>query len=102
VRVRDRSLGPHPVQRRAGVEAAGERDADLLADGKILQDERHGVASLALLKMGYSSRVPFAADRAQASILRKAATTMIIPPKLHRYEGGALTVTYDAQRCIHA
>jgi hypothetical protein len=29
------------VQRGARVETAGERDADLLADGKILQDVRH-------------------------------------------------------------
>ena len=41
VRVRNRALRAHPVQRRARVEAAGERDADLLADGKVLQDVRH-------------------------------------------------------------
>ena len=41
VRVRDRALRAHPVQRRARVETAGERDADFLADGKILQDVRH-------------------------------------------------------------
>jgi len=33
------------MQRGAGVEATGKRDADLLADGKVLQDVRHGVAS---------------------------------------------------------
>jgi hypothetical protein len=30
------------MQRGAGVEAAGKRDADFLAGGKILQDVRHG------------------------------------------------------------
>ncbi len=44
VRVRNRALRAHPVQRRARVEAAGEGDADLLADGKVLQDVRHGGA----------------------------------------------------------
>ena len=41
VRVRNRALRAHPVQRRARVETAGKRDADFLADGKILQDVRH-------------------------------------------------------------
>ena len=41
VGVGDRALGAHPVQRRAGVEAAGERDADLLAGGKTLKNGRH-------------------------------------------------------------
>jgi hypothetical protein len=36
VGVGNRALVAHPVQRGAGVEAAGERDADLLADGKVL------------------------------------------------------------------
>ena len=31
----------HPVQRRARVEAAGERDADALADGNLLKDVQH-------------------------------------------------------------
>jgi len=34
VGVRDRALAPHPVKRRAGVEAAGERDADALSGRK--------------------------------------------------------------------
>ena len=41
VGVRNRALRAHPVERGARVEAAGKRDADLLADGKILQDVRH-------------------------------------------------------------
>ena len=41
VRVRDRALRAHPVQRGARVETAGKRDADFLADRKILQDVRH-------------------------------------------------------------
>jgi hypothetical protein len=36
------ALLAHPVQRGAGVQAAGERDADLLADGKVLEDRGHG------------------------------------------------------------
>ena len=39
--VGDRALAAHPVQRGAGVEAAGERDADLLADRKVLKDVCH-------------------------------------------------------------
>lgn len=34
----------HPAQGRAGVQAAGEGDADLLADGNVLQDGFHGVS----------------------------------------------------------
>ncbi len=41
VRIGNRALRAHPVQRRARVEAAGECDADLLADGNVLQDVRH-------------------------------------------------------------
>lgn len=32
----------------------------------------------------------------------EVAITMSIASKLHRYEGRALTVAYDARRCIHA
>ncbi len=38
VGVRDRSLGAHPVQCGAGVEAAGERDADFFSRRKVLKD----------------------------------------------------------------
>ena len=38
VGVGDRALRPHPVERRAGVETAGKRDADLLAGGKTLKN----------------------------------------------------------------
>ena len=41
VGVRDRALRPHPVQGGAGIEAAGERDADFFADGEILEDVGH-------------------------------------------------------------
>ncbi len=41
VRVGNRTLRAHPVQRRARVETAGECDADLLADRNVLQDVRH-------------------------------------------------------------
>ena len=41
VRERDRALLAHPEERGARIEAAGERDADLLAGGKLLQDRRH-------------------------------------------------------------
>jgi hypothetical protein len=34
---------PHPVKRRAGVEAAGERDADFLAGGQVFEDGAHGL-----------------------------------------------------------
>ena len=44
VGVRDRALRAHPVQRGAGVEAARERDADLLAGGESLQDVGHVVS----------------------------------------------------------
>jgi hypothetical protein len=43
VGVGNRSLLLHPVQCRAGVEAAGEGDADLLAGGKMLEDGGHWV-----------------------------------------------------------
>ena len=46
VGVGNRALGAHPVQRGAGVETAGKRDADLLADGKTLQDVTHGMPRL--------------------------------------------------------
>ena len=42
VGVRDRALGAHPVQRGARVEAAGKRDADLLAGRKTLKNCAHG------------------------------------------------------------
>jgi hypothetical protein len=38
VGVRDRAAPLHPVQRGARVETARERDADPLADGKVLED----------------------------------------------------------------
>src|SRR4029079_13479890 len=41
ISVRDRPLAAHPVQRGAGIEAPGERDADLLAGGKMLQNRAH-------------------------------------------------------------
>src|SRR5205809_417519 len=36
------SFFAHPVNRRAGIEAARERDADFFADGQRLKDGRHG------------------------------------------------------------
>ena len=42
VGVGDRALAAHPVQRGARVEAAGKRDADLLAGGKTLENCAHG------------------------------------------------------------
>ncbi len=42
VGVGNRALAAHPVQRGARVEAAGKRDADALADGKVLEDRGHG------------------------------------------------------------
>ena len=51
----------HPVQRRAGIETAGKCDADLLADGKVLQDVRHERGVLASgLRIGYSSLIVLA------------------------------------------
>ena len=41
VGVGDRAFLPHPVQRRARVEAAGKRDADFLAGGNTLKDGGH-------------------------------------------------------------
>jgi hypothetical protein len=41
VRVGNRSLRPHPVQRRARVEAAGKRNADALAGRKTLKNVGH-------------------------------------------------------------
>jgi hypothetical protein len=41
LRVRDRSFGAHPVERRARVETARKRDAHLLARGDALQNVRH-------------------------------------------------------------
>ena len=43
VGVGDRAVLAHPVQGGAGVEPSGERDADPLADGKMLEDVRHGL-----------------------------------------------------------
>ena len=40
VGVRNRALVPHPVQRGAGIETAGKRDADLLAGRKALENVR--------------------------------------------------------------
>ena len=45
VGVGDRALAAHPVQRGAGVEAAGKGDADLLAGGKVLEDGAHAWVS---------------------------------------------------------
>ena len=42
VRVGNRALRAHPMQRGARVEAAGKRDADFLADRKRLKNRRHG------------------------------------------------------------
>ena len=42
VGVGDCAVLAHPVQGGAGVEPAGERDADPLADGEMLEDVRHG------------------------------------------------------------
>ncbi len=41
VGVGDRALLLHPVERGGGVEAAGEGDADLLADGQRFEDYGH-------------------------------------------------------------
>ena len=41
VGVRDGALLAHPVNRGARIEAAGERNADLLADGKALKNICH-------------------------------------------------------------
>ena len=46
VRVGNRALGAHPVEGGARVEAAGERDTDLLAGRKFLENCRHGLGSL--------------------------------------------------------
>src|SRR5262249_7115710 len=40
IRVRNRAALSHPVERRAGVESAGERDADLLAGRERLKNGR--------------------------------------------------------------
>ena len=48
VGVGHRAFRAHPVQRGTRVEAAGEGDADLLADGKVLQDVRHERRRLAV------------------------------------------------------
>ena len=45
VGVGDGALVAHPVQRGAGVEAAGKGDADLLAGGKVLEDGGHASES---------------------------------------------------------
>src|SRR5262249_7889903 len=41
VGVGDRALGAHPVQRGAGIETAGERDADALAGAELLKNVAH-------------------------------------------------------------
>jgi len=41
VRIRNRSLCPHPMQSCTRVEAAGKRDADLLAGWKVLKNSTH-------------------------------------------------------------
>ena len=46
VGVRDRALLLHPVKRGAGVQPAGEGDADLLADGQGFENYGHGDADL--------------------------------------------------------
>ena len=74
VRVRDRALRAHPVQRGAGVETAGERDADLLADGKILQDVRHELAWGRGPMSAHSSRLSSRRGRACRSRTRGRAT----------------------------
>ncbi|OQC05764.1 MAG: hypothetical protein BWX79_02225 [Alphaproteobacteria bacterium ADurb.Bin100] len=45
VGVRDGAFLAHPQQRGAGVQAAGERDADLLLGGKVLENRGHGRVS---------------------------------------------------------
>ena len=46
IAIRDRTLLPHPVDRGAGVESAGERDADTLADRQGLKNICHVVLEL--------------------------------------------------------
>jgi hypothetical protein len=52
VGVGNRALVAHPVQRGAGVESAGEGDADLLADGEVLENGGHGGAAHAFHGLG--------------------------------------------------
>ena len=74
VGVGNRTLRAHPVQRGAGVETAGKGDADLLADGKILQDVRHETAaSERCRRIGYSSRRP----------IRRGTAPVVRTPKCH-------------------
>ncbi len=66
VRVRNGAPCAHPVQRGAGVEPAGEGDADFLAGGKVLEDVRHVRTvrrSRAADDPGYSSRTVLAPRR---------------------------------------
>ncbi len=47
----------HPVQGGRGVKTAGERDADLLADGKMFKNDRHGGANLGVSTEKYSTLI---------------------------------------------
>ena len=61
VGVGDRAVLAHPVQGGAGVEPAGERDADPLADGEMLEDVRHGTgpsAWIGRVVLGTAARGP--------------------------------------------
>ena len=47
---RDGPLLPHPVQRRAGIEASGKGNADTLADGQVLKNDSHRDRRLSILR----------------------------------------------------
>src|SRR5471032_967878 len=53
---RYRAFEAHPMQRRAGIEAAGERDSDALLDGKIFENGGHdGIIRLRADVLAYTA-----------------------------------------------
>src|SRR5262249_51048274 len=65
----NRAVRPHPVKRRARVEAAGKRDADVLAGGKTLKDG--------------SQRIYFTSTSSSASRLGPSIITARVSPSLY-------------------
>jgi hypothetical protein len=82
VRVRNGALLLHPVQRRARVEAAGKGDADLLAEGKMLQDGAHGEVKPCVRERVFSTlpdSPPTEGDRAAAPCGKLASSPAVAP-----------------------
>ena len=88
---------PHPVQRRARVEAAGKRDADLLAGGKTLKNVTHAVvrSRVELVIVSYLVQLSLSTDsRSSASLLGPSIITARVSPSLY---GCSRNFTFSAR-----